>query len=45
MIKIIVNGAQGKMGRTTVSAIANEKDLQLVAQATRADDLSKMIKI
>lgn len=44
MIKVIINGAQGKMGRTTVSAIANEKDLQRVAQTTRTDDLSQIIK-
>lgn len=44
MIKIIINGAFGKMGRTTVAAIANEKDLALVATLGRDDDLSQAIK-
>ena len=42
-IKVIVNGAEGKMGKTTVETIAAEPDLQLVAQATRKDELSAMI--
>ena len=32
------------MGRTTVAAIANEKDLQLVATSSRDDDLYGIIK-
>ncbi|MCX7121482.1 MAG: 4-hydroxy-tetrahydrodipicolinate reductase [Gammaproteobacteria bacterium] len=44
MIRIIINGASGKMGRTTVAAIANEKDLQLVAVTSRSDNLSEIIK-
>src|SRR3990167_1356875 len=44
MIKIIINGANGKMGRTTVAAIANEKDLQLVATTSNGDDLISIIK-
>lgn len=44
MIRIIINGASGKMGRTTVAAIANEKDLQLVAVTSRSDNLSETIK-
>lgn len=44
MIKIIINGALGKMGRTTVNAIIHEKDLQLVAKLNRADDLTAEIK-
>jgi len=43
-IKIIINGASGKMGRTTVAAIANEKELQLVATSSREDDLYGIIK-
>lgn len=43
-INILINGAFGKMGRTTITSIANEKDLQLVAQTTRGDDLAKAIK-
>jgi len=30
-IKILINGANGKMGRVTVAAITAEKDLRLVA--------------
>lgn len=43
-IKIIINGAQGKMGKTAVTAIESEKDLQLIASTTRGDDLSSTIK-
>lgn len=43
-INILINGANGKMGRTTVASIANEKDLQLVAQTTRGDNLASAIK-
>lgn len=43
-IKILINGANGKMGRTTIAAIANEKDLQLVATTTTHDDLISTIK-
>ena len=43
-INILINGANGKMGRTTVASIANEKDLQLVSQTTRGDDLAQAIK-
>lgn len=44
MIKIIINGANGKMGRTTVAAIAHEKELRLIATTNRNDDLTKVIK-
>lgn len=44
MINILINGANGKMGKTTVASIANEKDLQLVAQTTRGDNLADAIK-
>ncbi len=43
-LKIIINGAHGKMGRTTIAAIAHEKDLQLVATLGRDDDLANAIK-
>lgn len=43
-IKVIINGAQGKMGKTTVESIAAEPDLQLVAQTGRQDDLGTAIK-
>lgn len=44
MINVIINGANGKMGRTTVAAIANEEGLQLVATTSHEDDLSVAIK-
>jgi 4-hydroxy-tetrahydrodipicolinate reductase len=43
-VKVIINGAFGKMGKTAVAAIADEKDLQLVACASRDDDLTHLIK-
>lgn len=43
MIRILINGANGKMGKTTVAAIAHEKDLELVGTVTRGDDLTKKI--
>lgn len=43
-IKVIINGAFGKMGRTAVAAIANEKELCLVATTSRHDDLTMEIK-
>ena len=44
MIKVIINGASGKMGKTAVSAITQEKDLQLVASTARNDDLFSVIQ-
>ena len=44
MIKVIVNGAKGKMGQETVKAVLKEKDLDLVAQTDLGDDLAKAIK-
>jgi 4-hydroxy-tetrahydrodipicolinate reductase len=43
-IKVIVNGAKGKMGLETVKAVQAEKDLDLVAQTDLGDDLAKVIK-
>ena len=43
-IKIIINGAFGKMGKTAVDAIIHEKDLTLVATTSRSDDLTSEIK-
>jgi 4-hydroxy-tetrahydrodipicolinate reductase len=43
-IKVIVNGAKGKMGLETVRAVQAEKDLDLVAQTDLGDDLAKVIK-
>jgi len=43
-IKVIINGALGKMGKTAVHAIARETGLQLVAATTRHDHLENTIK-
>jgi 4-hydroxy-tetrahydrodipicolinate reductase len=43
MIKVIVNGAKGKMGMETVKAIQKEKDLELVAQTDLGDSLAGTI--
>ncbi len=43
-IKVIVNGAKGKMGEETVKAVGREADLDLVAQTDAGDDLSGTIK-
>jgi 4-hydroxy-tetrahydrodipicolinate reductase len=44
MIKVIVNGAQGKMGETVVTSIKEQSDLQLVAAADHQDDIAEMIQ-
>ncbi|MCU0640726.1 MAG: 4-hydroxy-tetrahydrodipicolinate reductase [Candidatus Margulisbacteria bacterium] len=43
-IKVIVNGAKGKMGQETVKAVLAEQELELVAQTDVGDDLAKSIK-
>lgn len=43
-IKIIVNGANGKMGQCIVNNIQQEKDLLLVASADKDDNLAALIK-
>jgi len=43
-IKVIVNGAKGKMGQETVKAVQKESDLELVAQTDLGDDLAKNIR-
>lgn len=43
-IRIIVNGANGRMGQETVKAIQQEKEFELVAQTSRNDNLSDVIK-
>lgn len=43
-IKVLVNGAKGKMGSETVKAISNATDLDLVGQLDLGDDLAKGIK-
>ena len=44
MIKVIVNGANGRMGLATVAAIEADPDLELVGKATRGDDLRSLIQ-
>lgn len=43
MIKVIVNGANGKMGSLACKAIANTQDIELLAGLSRQDDLAKSI--
>lgn len=44
MVKVIVNGAKGRMGSEAVKAINNDSELQLVAECDFGDDLSALIK-
>lgn len=43
-IKILVNGANGKMGQIAVAALRNDNHFELVAEGTRHDDLAEIIK-
>jgi 4-hydroxy-tetrahydrodipicolinate reductase len=43
-IRVLVNGASGKMGQATVQAIRNEPELVLVGQPTKEDGLLRAIK-
>ncbi len=42
-IRVLVNGALGKMGQTVVGAVEHDPDLNLVAQTDKDDDLSAAI--
>lgn len=44
MLKIIVNGAFGKMGQMAVEAINQQQDMELVAELGREDDLGNHIQ-
>jgi len=44
MIKVLVNGAKGRMGSEAVKAISNDSNLQLVGQCDVGDDLAALIK-
>lgn len=44
MTRVLVNGAKGKMGSTTVTAVEKDPDLILVGQTDRGDDLAQAIK-
>ena len=43
-IRILVNGANGKMGKVTAAAIEETNDLTLVAQTGKTDNLAKAIE-
>jgi 4-hydroxy-tetrahydrodipicolinate reductase len=43
-LRILVNGASGKMGQEVVKAIGNEHDLELVGQLDHQDNLADAIK-
>jgi 4-hydroxy-tetrahydrodipicolinate reductase len=42
-IRLLVNGCNGKMGRTIIDALQNNEEFQLVGKAGRNDNLSRMI--
>lgn len=42
-IQVLVNGAQGRMGRHVVAAVEAESDLKLVGQTDMGDDLASAI--
>jgi 4-hydroxy-tetrahydrodipicolinate reductase len=44
MVKVLVNGAKGKMGQATVAAVNEDKELELVGQTDAGDDLLAEIK-
>ena len=44
MIKVIVNGAKGRMGKEAINAINNDAQLELVAGCDQQDDLAAVIK-
>ncbi|MFH1684019.1 MAG: 4-hydroxy-tetrahydrodipicolinate reductase [Candidatus Margulisiibacteriota bacterium] len=43
-IKVLVNGAKGKMGSETVKAVLNVEDLELVGQTDLGEDLAQAIQ-
>jgi 4-hydroxy-tetrahydrodipicolinate reductase len=43
-IRILVNGAQGRMGQVTAKALAHDAAFSLVGQTSRSDDLAAAIK-
>jgi 4-hydroxy-tetrahydrodipicolinate reductase len=43
-IRVLINGAQGRMGLASVKAISDDADLTLVGALTRHDDLAAAIK-
>ena len=43
-IKVVVNGAKGKMGKETVQAVSRESDMVLAGEADLGDDLARVIR-
>ena len=43
-IKVIVNGAKGRMGQEAVRAVESQADLTLVGQTDLGDDLAVSIR-
>jgi len=43
-IRVLVNGAKGKMGTETIKAVRQESDLELVGQTDIGDNLAQKIK-
>lgn len=43
-IKILVNGANGRMGQATLQTIAEADDFECVAEGTRSTDLAELIQ-
>jgi len=43
-IRVLVNGAKGKMGQMAVKSLSNHADFILVGETTRSDDLAQAIK-
>jgi 4-hydroxy-tetrahydrodipicolinate reductase len=44
MVKVIVNGAKGRMGSEAVKAVNNDSELELVGTCDVGDDLAALIK-
>ena len=44
MIKTIINGANGRMGSLACEHVLRDPELQLVARATRGDNLAQLIR-
>lgn len=44
MIRVIVNGARGRMGQETIKAVKKDPELELVGETDKGDDLAGIIK-
>lgn len=44
MIRVVVNGCNGKMGKEIITALSNHNEIELVGQTGRKDDLAGEIK-